>query len=281
MIISGLHKFIFVAIPKTGTHSVRQALREHMGTRDLEQVGLFVQKRFPIPELAQLQHGHLSLHQVRPYLRPRGVAVHSSSSPSFVTHSIRFISYWAFRTRGQDLFERDPQKASCATTYSKRRPTTSAVPAAIQFVTGDDGQLLTDYVGRVERMQESYDEIAGKIGISPPRSNGSTRPSADYRDYYDQQLIDGVARAVRSRFGAIRLPVLTCIRWNRIPRKTESIRGSAPSTSPRCAQAVLALPEAVWDAENAAKPNRSEPLMRPVTSFSASSPTFVDWRRLL
>ena len=70
MIISTLHKFLFVAIPKTGTHSVRQALREHMGPQDLEQVGLFVQKKFPVPELAKLQHGHLTLQQIRPYLQP-------------------------------------------------------------------------------------------------------------------------------------------------------------------------------------------------------------------
>lgn len=48
MIISHLHRFIFVAVPKTGTHSVRQALREQMGDDDLEQVGLFVNKRFPM-----------------------------------------------------------------------------------------------------------------------------------------------------------------------------------------------------------------------------------------
>ena len=54
MIISNLHRFIFVAVPKTGTHSVRQALREHMGPDDLEQVRLFVEKRFPMPELAKL-----------------------------------------------------------------------------------------------------------------------------------------------------------------------------------------------------------------------------------
>ena len=45
MIISHEHRFVFTAIPKTGTHSVRQALREHMSEADLEQVGLFVNKR--------------------------------------------------------------------------------------------------------------------------------------------------------------------------------------------------------------------------------------------
>lgn len=45
MIISPQHRFIFAAIPKTGTHAVRQALREHMGPQDLEQVGLFVNRK--------------------------------------------------------------------------------------------------------------------------------------------------------------------------------------------------------------------------------------------
>ena len=68
MIVSHRHRFIFAAVPKTGTHAVRQALREQMGETDLEQVGLFVHKRFPWADLAAIQHGHLSLRQVRPYL---------------------------------------------------------------------------------------------------------------------------------------------------------------------------------------------------------------------
>ena len=194
MIVSALHKFIFVAIPKTGTHSVRQALREHMGTRDLEQVGLFVQKRFPIPELAQLQHGHLSLHQVRPYLRPE--EWQSFFKFAFVRNPFdRFISYCAFRTRGQELFERDPKSVMRHYLFEAPPQDHLLFQPQYQFVTGDDGQLLTDYVGRVERMQESYDEIAGKIGIpSRPLERVNATERRDYRDYYDQQLIDGVAR---------------------------------------------------------------------------------------
>lgn len=194
MIISALHKFIFVAIPKTGTHSVRQALREHMGPRDLEQVGLFVQKRFPIPELAQLQHGHLSLQQVRPYLRPE--EWQSFFKFAFVRNPFdRFVSYCAFRTRDSDQFERDPQAVMRHYLFEAPPHSHLLFQPQHQFVTGPDGQLLADHVGRVERMQESYDAIAARIGIpGQPLERVNATERRDYREYYDQQLIDGVAR---------------------------------------------------------------------------------------
>jgi hypothetical protein len=193
MIISALHRFIFVAIPKTGTHSVRQGLREHMGPEDLEQVGLFVQKKFPIPDLARLQHGHLSLEQVRPYLRPE--EFESFFKFAFVRNPFdRFVSYCAFMTRAQGDFERDPHKVM---RHMIENPPWQHVLFQPQhsFVTAADGRLLTDSVGRVEEMQKSYDEIAARIGIPTAvleRVNPSNR--RNYRDYYDEALVEGVVQ---------------------------------------------------------------------------------------
>jgi hypothetical protein len=193
MIISALHRFIFVAIPKTGTHSVRQALREHMGPEDLEQVGLFVQKKFPIPDLARLQHGHLSLEQVRPYLRPE--EFESFFKFAFVRNPFdRFVSYCAFMTRAQGDFERDPHTVM---RHMIENPPWHHVLFQPQhsFVTAADGRLLTDSVGRVEEMQKSYDEIAARIGIPSAmleRVNPSNR--RNYREYFDEALVEGVAR---------------------------------------------------------------------------------------
>lgn len=194
MIVSALHRFIFVAIPKTGTHSIRQALREHMGPDDLEQVGLFVQKAFPIPDLAKLRHGHLSLGQVRPYLRPEEFETFFKFA--FVRNPFdRFVSYCSFMTRQSGEFERDPQAVM---RHFIARPPTAHILFQPQcsFVTDAGGKLLSDYVGRVETMQQSYDEICRRIGIRTAmlaRVNMTSR--RDYRDYYtDQKLIDGVAK---------------------------------------------------------------------------------------
>lgn len=193
MIISAHHRFIFAAIPKTGTHAVRQALREHMGPEDMEQVGLFVNRKLPIPQLAQVGHGHLSLQQVRPYFRPEDFD--GFFKFAFVRNPFdRFVSYCAFMTREHGQFEKDPQGVM---RHFVANPQWQHVLFQPQhtFVTDADGELLADYLGRVEQMQESYDEAARRIGIpsrSLERVNASSR--RDYRDYYDQALIDGVAK---------------------------------------------------------------------------------------
>lgn len=194
MIISTLHKFIFVAIPKTGTHAVRQALREHLGDDDLEQVGLFVQKKFPIPELAKLQHGHLTLQQVRPYLDAETFG--SFLKFAFVRNPFdRFISYCAFMTRDRGAFQADPKAVMRHFAFTAPPVQHLLFQPQHLFVTGPDGQLLTDFIGRVEQMQDSYDELCGRIGIpSRPLDKVNTSQRGDYRDYYDQQLIDGVGK---------------------------------------------------------------------------------------
>jgi len=193
MIISGQHRFIFVAIPKTGTHSVRRALREHMGPQDLEQVGLFVQRQLPIPDLARIGHGHITLAQLRPYMKAE--EFEASFKFAFVRNPFdRFVSYASFITREVGHFDRDPKKVM---RHFVANPPMDHILFRPQheFVTDEQGQLLTDYVGRVEQMQQSYDEAAGRIGIPTApleRVNASRR--RDYRDYYDEGLIEGVAK---------------------------------------------------------------------------------------
>lgn len=194
MIISQRHRFVFVAIPKTGTHSVRRALRAHLGPEDIEQVRLFVEKAFPIPELARLGHGHITLAQLRPHMSAEDFA--SFFKFAFVRNPFdRFVSFCAFMTRMNDAFERDPKSVMRHLLFTA--PPTQHILFQPQhiFVTSEDGALLTDTIGRVEQMQESYDLVCRCIGIeSTPlaRSNASKR--GDYRDYYDEQLKSGVER---------------------------------------------------------------------------------------
>lgn len=193
MIISLKHRFIFAAVPKTGTHAVRRALRLHMGEQDMEQVGLFVQRKLPIPELARFQHGHLTLEQLRPFIPPGDFA--GFLKFAFVRNPFdRFVSYCSFVTRDTGDFDREPQRVM---RHFIENPPWHHILFQPQhrFIAGAGGELLTDYLGRVESMQQSYDEVAAKIGIASQeleKVNASRR--GGYRDYYDQPLIAGVAR---------------------------------------------------------------------------------------
>ncbi len=63
------------------------------------------------------------------------------------------------------------------------------------------------------------------------------------------------------------------------PRKTESIRHLGPVDSARLSEAVLAIPESVWNEENAAKPNKFDALSstRHIVFRFISSP--LHWAR--
>jgi hypothetical protein len=193
MIVSHQHRFIFVAIPKTGTHSVRQALRAHLGPEDIEQVGLFVNKRFPFAELAQVKHGHLSLEQVRPFIGEQAFADYFKFA--FVRNPFdRFVSYCAFITRANDAFARDPRAVMRHILYKLRPLDHILFRPQHELLVDADGRLQTDAIGRVEEMQASYNAICARIGI-PSAKLGQVNSSrrGDYRVYYDPQLIEGVA----------------------------------------------------------------------------------------
>lgn len=197
MIVSHRHRFIFTAIPKTGTHSVRQALRPHLCENDLEQVGLFVNKRFPFPELAAITHGHISLQQVRPFVGES--AFRDYFKFAFVRNPFdRFVSYCAFMTRDSDAFQRDPRRVMRKILFQVRPLKHVLFQPQHSFVGNDDGDLVVDQIGRVEEMQVSFDAICEKIGIpkiSLGRMNGSRHGS--YRTYYDDELAEGVASLYR------------------------------------------------------------------------------------
>ena len=197
MIVSHRHRFIFVAVPKTGTHSVRQALRGHLGPDDIEQVGLFVDKRFPFEDLAAIRHGHLGLMQVRPHLGEEAFA--SYFKFAFVRNPFdRFVSYCAFMTREQGFFDRDPRGVMREILFGLRPLQHILFRPQHELLVDDEGSMLADFVGRVEDMQASYDVACDRIGIARQelqQVNNSRR--GDYRQYYDPQLIAGVEALYR------------------------------------------------------------------------------------
>ena len=188
MIISHRHRYVFFAIPKTGTHSVRQALRTQMGPEDLEQVGLFVDKRFPFPQLREIPHGHISAKQLRPVL---GDALFDSYTKFAFERNPweRFVSYCAFMAREGNDFSSDPLRYMKWVIREQRPFSHILFRPQSEFVVGATGKLELDIVGRNETMQRSYDEICARLGLqSQPLERANASSHRPYQEYYDAQL---------------------------------------------------------------------------------------------
>lgn len=188
MIISYAHRFLFFAVPKTGTHSVRRALRAHLGPDDLEQVGLYEPKRFPFPEFAAIRHGHISARQIEPVI---GADVFADLFKfAFVRNPYdRFVSYCAFMSRNTGHFERDPIRFMKHIIKTVRPLDHLLYLPQSSFLVDAQGRLTVDCVGRTEDMQASYDAICAKIGLaSSTLDKVNTSSHRDYRQYYDDEL---------------------------------------------------------------------------------------------
>lgn len=188
MIISHKHKFIFFAVPKTATHTSREALRQHLGPDDWEQQVLFGKQTLPIPDIARLQHGHISTQQIKLHLAPETWDTYFKFG--FVRNPFdRYISTCFFLNRG------NPNFAAGAVSFMKRALTIPRfrqrvlVQPQYKQLTDENGHVALDFVGRYENLQESYDEICARVGLPAAnlsRKNPSTH--AAFTDYYDDEL---------------------------------------------------------------------------------------------
>jgi len=200
VIISHKHRFIFFAVPKTATHAIRQALRVHLDDGDWEQQVLFGEQYLPIPSLAAMRHGHISVSQLRPHLKDD--LWHSYTKFGFVRNPFdRYISTCFFLNRGKSGFE------SQAVPFMKRALTIQQfrrrilVTPQYRQLSHADGSIGLDIVGRYETLQESYDEICSRIGIPGTdleRKNPSSH--ASYRSYYDGDLVQQVSDFYKDDF---------------------------------------------------------------------------------
>ena len=200
MIVSHKHRFIFFAQPRTGTHSIRAALQPHLGAGDWQQQALTRTLSLPIPELARIGHGHISLEQVQACLP------HETWREYFKFAMVRnpyerYVSACTFLNRvNPDYAGRETTFMKTALTRQRFRRRALVRPQTTMLVDGD-GIVGMDFVGRYERLQNDFDRACERIGI-PARS--LTRRNAshhgDYRRYYDETLLEQVNDFYRADF---------------------------------------------------------------------------------
>lgn len=188
MIVSHQHRFIFFAVPKTATHSVRDALRHYSSVDDWEQQMLFGEQTIPIPGIAKIKHGHVSVQQLKPVL-DRG-QWDDYFRFGFVRNPFdRFVSTCAFLNRQNPGFQANSltwMKAALERPVFRQR--TLVVPQST-FLVNASGEVDVDFVGRYEELQESLNHVFEHLGLRSINLKILNRSEhADYRAYYDNDL---------------------------------------------------------------------------------------------
>ena len=202
MIVSHRHRFVFFAVPRTGTHAVREALQSCLGDEDWQQQSLTAQARLPVPALAQVGHGHLTLRQVRAHL-PETVWRDYFKFAIVRNPYDRFVSACAMLNR------RNPDYSGRETAFMKRAirfrrfQQRALIRPQRQLLADAAGKLGMDFIGRYETLQQSFAEACRRIGITEqPLVRSNTTDHRDYATYYDDELANLVTDFYRPDFNS-------------------------------------------------------------------------------
>ena len=197
MIFSSSRKFVFFAVPKTGTHSVREQLRPLLAESDWEQQLLTGRMPSPISAIAEIGHGHISYAQLTAIVGED--TVRDMHCFAFVRHPIdRFMSACAFLARTDPSYNDDPigwsQRAFSRPQFRNRvliRPQTD-------MLTDAQGELAMSYIGRYESLQADLNAVLGHLGApsaelaqrnvtqnQKPSLTGSSSFIEELKDFYE------------------------------------------------------------------------------------------------
>ena len=178
MIISHHHRFIFYAIPKTGSHAIRNALRPYLHQFDWEQCCLNERRSFPIPDLAKIRHGHITYQQVRPFLLEEMRDTYFSFA--FVRNPLdRFLSYCYFKHNDGHCMTKDPVNTIKDIITSESEKNHVLLRPQHTFISNEKGECEIDFFGRYEDLYQDYLSVCNRIGLPSAQLNivnNSIRP---------------------------------------------------------------------------------------------------------
>ena len=202
MIFSGSRGFIFFAVPKTGTHAVREAMRPHLGEGDWEQQLRYGKQLSPLPEIAAVNHGHVSYQQLCSALGAS--AISELFRFAFVRHPFdRFVSVCAFLARTDPNYEQDPtdwmKRALLRPQFCKR----VLVAPQHTLLSDKTGKIALNFIGRYESLQADFDDVCDRLALPKATLPHRNRSEHDaYQNLLDSDLKDALWQRYEQDFVA-------------------------------------------------------------------------------
>jgi hypothetical protein len=191
MIISHKYKFIFFPIPKTGTHSIRFALRPYLGPKDEEHVALFHHSKLITGNFEHRKNGHISVQEIRPWFSED--QWNSYYKFTFVRNPFdRFISAcffkYPFLKKEQENLLRCRAWLKIILQKEQKNSQTIFKPQ-MDFISNTDGEIAVDFIGKTENINKDFCTIANHLGLKGgdlQKINSTTHNPPSY--YLDPEL---------------------------------------------------------------------------------------------
>lgn len=197
MIISHLHRFIFIHITKCAGTSITKALEPYLGEDDLVLGGT--------AKGEVLNREWQALGRIHKHSTAAEVKKHVGDDTwndyfkfSFIRNpwDVMVSTYhWWRETSFEDQWG-TAQKVRAMSSFDEYiRSPLHRSKACWEFVLGENGELLVDYVGRQERIHKDFSYVCGRIGLPnlhAPHKNRSRHIC--YRELYTEETKSLVAR---------------------------------------------------------------------------------------
>ena len=168
MIVSFSNRCVFVAVPRTGTHAVRIALRPHLAPTDWEQCTRFETRLCPVPQIASIGHGHVTARMLRAALIP-GLWEDMTSFAVLRDPLERFVSAFLLLNRDKAWNAPDTLDAMKRVLADPERMAHVLFQAQAEFVCDEQGQPMVTVLGLYERLDADIAAIFAQIDLPAPR----------------------------------------------------------------------------------------------------------------
>ncbi len=207
MIVSHSRRFIFVAVPRTGSQSVRAALRPHLGPDDEEQALWRTRKALSHPTLAAIGHGHITAREAAAHLDPE--LWEGYLTFAFVRDPWeRFVSAATLVLGDDPLFRADPVTCLRLHTQSGDFFEKLHLRPQVEFVLDAEGAPLVDVVGRVERYAADFAAVMARVGLHGATLGHLHRsPPVDRSTWRDPEVVRRVTERYAADYAAFGYPI--------------------------------------------------------------------------
>ncbi|NOZ25075.1 MAG: sulfotransferase family protein [Nitrospirae bacterium] len=192
MLISFSHRFIFIHVYKVAGSSIRKALGKYepLPVRLKRITGISLKKLGLLDPEKQLNYRNYDTHITAKELKkslPKKV-YDGFFKFAFVRNPWDWqVSLYHYMLRKTTHYQHEFIKSFESFDQYIEWRVTEDKHLQKEFVTDDYGNIIVDFIGKIESLEKDFDYVCKKIGIrsSLPHENRSQR--RDYRSYYNER----------------------------------------------------------------------------------------------